>query len=115
MRGKSPPDGLGHRKHQHDGSESPCSDRTVSHSDVANNTFIGLRVLNATASLSYAEYTDVRDWNFDRVYKRELFDLKRDLFQLENLYDATAPGVQAQLHEALRKELTCAGRTCGST
>lgn len=104
---------VGHRKHQRDGSASPCFDRTVSHSDVANNTFIGLRILNATASLSYAEYTDVRDWNFDRVYKRELFDLKRDPFQLENLYGTTAPGVQAQLHEALRKEFECAGRDCG--
>eukprot|EP00966_Prymnesium_polylepis_P278263 6429245-Prymnesium_polylepis.2 len=59
-----------------------------------------------------AEYTDVRDWHFENIYFKELFDLKADPFQLTNLISATALGVQEQLHQALRREFTCKGGGC---
>lgn len=46
-----------------------CFDTRASHSDIGNNTFIGLRIVNSTHDLTYAEYTDVRDlYDFNQVY-----------------------------------------------
>ena len=54
----------------------------------------------------------MRDWHFENIYFKELFDLKADPFQLTNLISATALGVQEQLHQALRREFTCKGGDC---
>ena len=45
--------------------------------DNANNTFVGLRVLNTSMNLAYFEFTDaVNDWGFRRTDKFcELYDL----------------------------------------
>ena len=90
----------------------PCLDMSQSHSDVSNNTFIGLRIINSTHDLTYAEYTDVRDWDFDHVYFRELYDLRTDPYQLHNLYPGTPADTRQELHEMLRKEFSCAGTNC---
>ena len=92
-----------------------CYNLDISHSDWSNNTFRALRIINSTHDLTYAEFTLVSDmYDFKHVYKKELFDVSRDPFQLKNLYDETAPAVQRSLHEALRKEFTCKGRSCAS-
>ena len=52
--------------------------------DVRNNTFIGLRILNATTNLAYYEFTDaVTDWNFDAVEFCELYDVATDPHQVK--------------------------------
>ena len=51
---------------------SGCFNPNISHSDCSNNTFIGIRIVNATHDLAYAEYTELADWHFENVYFREL-------------------------------------------
>ena len=89
-----------------------CFDLTQSHSDVANNTFIGLRIINSTHDWTYAEYTDVRDWSFDKVYFRELYDVRADPFQLRNIWPTASAATQAELHALLRREFACKGASC---
>lgn len=92
---------------------APCFDLGASHSDVANNTFIGLRIVNDTHDLTYAEYVDVRDlYNFSHVVDHELFDLREDPYQLRNVWRAASPAVRAELHAALRMEFGCRGGGC---
>ena len=92
--------------------QAKCFNVNASHSDVANNTFIGLRIINNTHDLSYAEYTDVRDWDFTQVYFHELYDLKADPFQLRNLWPSASEAQQVALHERLRAEFLCEGESC---
>ena len=91
---------------------APCLDMSQSHSDVSNNTFIGLRIVNSTHDLTYAEFTDVRDWAFDDVYFHELYDLRTDPYQLHNLYPSASSDTRRVLHNMLRHEFLCAGSNC---
>eukprot|EP01052_Picozoa_sp_SAG31_P025090 SAG31_NODE_2178_length_6250_cov_2.498456_5_plen_273_part_00 len=53
-----------------------CYNLNVSHSDWSNNTFIGLRIINGTHDLTYAEYTQESDlYHFQHVYFKELYNL----------------------------------------
>eukprot|EP00912_Choanoflagellata_sp_UC4_P001987 UC4_evm1s1277 len=93
---------------------TPCLDMRVSHSDIGNNTFIGLRIVNETHDLTYAEYVDVRDFYFEHVYWKELYDVKKDPFQMKNLYylPETSDAIKEDLHYRLRKEFGCSGSNC---
>ena len=47
--------------------------------DNSNNTFIGLRVVNATHNLAYFEFTDATtDWDFASTDFCELYDVAKD-------------------------------------
>ena len=83
--------------------------------DSGNNTFIGLRVLNASANLAYFEFTDVAtDYGFERANFCELYDLSEDPHQLTNL---CAKGGRERMRAALRDELyreyACKAEGCG--
>lgn len=71
--------------------------------DSGNNTFVGLRVLNASVNLAYFEFTDVAtDYGFERANFCELYDLSEDPHQLTNL---CAKGGRERMRAALRDEL----------
>lgn len=46
------------------------------YTDSGNNTYVGLRILNTTHDLLYAEFAELTDWNFENPYFYELFDHK---------------------------------------
>jgi hypothetical protein len=81
--------------------------------DNSNNTFIGLRIQNATTNLAYFEFTDATtDWGFERIDFCEMYDLRQDPHQLQNICSRASAAVRAGLHAQLRKQFTCAGPTC---
>jgi len=61
--------------------------------------YVGLR----TQRLKYVEYTDG---------ERELYDLRADPYELENLQAKTAPALLARLSAILGAMRTCAGASC---
>ena len=69
-------------------------------------------IINSTHDWTYAEYTDVRDWSFDKVYFRELYDVRADPFQLRNIWPTASTATQAELHALLRREFACKGASC---
>ena len=92
-----------------------CYNLGISHSDWSNNTFIALRIINATHDLTYSEYTQVSDmYDFEHVYFHELYDVQADPFQMRNIYSEQSQSTQEALHEALFKEFRCKGATCNS-
>ena len=81
--------------------------------DNSNNTFIGLRILNASHNLAFFEFTDaVRDWNWTSTNFCEMYDLKTDPHQLHNICGAASASVKAELHQQLRQEYACKGAGC---
>merc|ERR1719198_2277790 len=88
--------------------------------DVGNNTFIALRMNTSNAAftevgggqLLYAEFTDVRDWEFQMSGPGkffELYDLQADPDQLTNLYSSVSSTLKNALHSRLRHEWSCRG------
>lgn len=81
--------------------------------DNSNNTFIGLRIQNATTNLAYFEFTDATtDWGFEVVDFCEMYDMKKDPHQLQNICSRASAAVRAELHAQLREQFRCAGPTC---
>ena len=85
--------------------------------DNANNTFVGLKVVNETMDQVYFEFTDwTRDWAFERANFCEWYDLETDPHQLTNLCALPANGSMAVQKAALRAQLYeqyhCAGDSC---
>ena len=86
--------------------------------DIENNTFIGVRLLNATHSYLYAEYYAHRhEQSFMHPIECELFDLKHDPWQLWNLYglpEAHSVGplhsVLSELRRHLHSQVKCSGQ-----
>jgi len=97
-----------------DSTMSPTAKQIAGHlKDMANNTFIGLRIINATMNLAYFEFTNaVTDWGFEHSNFCELYDLESDPHQLTNVCPTTSAGVLAALHAQLRTEFNCAGESC---
>eukprot|EP01060_Flectonema_neradi_P031389 TRINITY_DN4747_c1_g1_i1.p1 TRINITY_DN4747_c1_g1~~TRINITY_DN4747_c1_g1_i1.p1 ORF type:complete len:496 (+),score=76.31 TRINITY_DN4747_c1_g1_i1:39-1526(+) len=88
--------------------------------DVANNTFIALHIdstdpkftMLGNGHLTYAEYTDVHDWDFQKSNWGELYDMEKDPWQTTNLFYTADKTLLQNLHERLRKEWACKGETC---
>ena len=83
--------------------------------DSNNNTFIGLRVLNASLDLAYFEFTDVNtDYAFEHAYFCELYNLTADPHQLVNMCSGAGPPpqLQAALRAQLYREWSCRGSSC---
>jgi len=81
--------------------------------DNGNNTFRGLRIINSSTNLAYFEFTDpYRDWDFEKPYFYELYDVEADPAQLHNKYDATSDIVKRELHARLLSWYACSGVHC---
>jgi len=90
------------------------------HFDAYNNTYTGLRIINETHNLMYAEFatqsceTDTGpDWT--QLSHRELYDLTKDPYQLTNVYQDWVnqfPGVVQQLQTSLASARACVGSNC---
>jgi N-acetylglucosamine-6-sulfatase len=82
--------------------------------DNSNNTFIGLRVLNASHNLAYFIFTDATtDWNFAHSNFCELYDLARDPNQLKNqCHEPAMVGMVTALHNQLMLQFHCHGPSC---
>jgi len=83
--------------------------------DCFNNSFIAIRTINSTNNLLYAEFVQVEDWQFEKPYFYELFDLNKDPFQTTNLYSSTSAPIQQQLHSQLHSYFHCKGSSTGSS
>ena len=84
----------------------------VRYTDAGNNSFVGLRILNATHDLLYAEFSDLTDWDFKSPYFYELYDHHNDPFQKMNIFSRASPELKAQLHQQLLRARTCKGSGC---
>ena len=82
------------------------------YTDCGNNTFVGLRVKNQTHDLMYAEFAELKDWNFDAPYFHELYDQKTDPYQQRNIYAQASPALKADLKARLFRARTCKGKGC---
>jgi len=82
--------------------------------DNSNNSFIGLRIRNASADLAYFEFTDdVSDFKFEADPDFcEAYDLDTDPDQLENICGQFSPNQRKALHEQLRDHYRCKGDSC---
>lgn len=86
--------------------------------DSKNNTFRLLRVADPSApegnrNLMYAEFTDLTNRDFEQpASERELFDLDKDPWQLQNLVGKADPGLLSQLAEKAKELFECKGSTC---
>ena len=94
--------------------ETPAAQaKHVRINDGPENTFRALRIYNATHNMVYAEVTTLKDWFFEAPEFFELYDMRTDPYQLNNIY-YTAAG--SPLHAALHAELAalwgCVGDAC---
>ena len=80
--------------------------------DGPDNTFRALRIHNATHDMVFAEVTTLADWNFERPSWRELYDMRVDPYQLDNLVPTTPPAVLGALHRDLDRLWRCKGAEC---
>jgi hypothetical protein len=80
--------------------------------DNPENTFRALRIHNATHDIVYAELTTLQDWGFEALEFFELYDMRIDPFQLDNIYPAAAASMKAVLHADLVALWGCVGKDC---
>ena len=82
--------------------------------DMPNNTYIGVRLLNATHNYLYAEFYDGDVAEFDTPLEYELFDVEKDPYQMTNLYGTSQEDKQLveELHQFIHAEVKCKGQTC---
>lgn len=85
--------------------------------DTQSNTYRALRFHKdpTFGNGLYAEFTEVKDWNFTRVKHFEFFDLSADPFQLTNIYyddQRISKTKRTTLHNAVLKEWECVGSSC---
>ena len=85
--------------------------------DGPNNTFIGVRLLNESYNVAYLEFYEniIGEHLFNITpCDHEFYDLKRDPYQLTNLYNT--PGIDNQLVDELKEHLhtkiKCKGSGC---
>jgi len=93
-------------------SSGPLPGRSMRYTDSGNNTFVGLRIVNATHDMLYAEFARLEDWDFKDPYFRELYDHRLDPYQQNNIYSAVSPALKVELHERLRRAFLCKGGLC---
>ena len=87
--------------------------------DGRGNTFVALRVVNASHDFVFAEFTDViDDFDFARAkagdYTGEYYDMRVDPDQLTNRFGTLSDGTRAALHAALHGYRACAGNAAGA-
>ena len=81
------------------------------------SSFRGLRIINKTMNISYAEYitgTYTQD-DFDNPLWFELYNLTNDPFQMNNMYydyNQTSQHLRDYLHNTLMQYGACKGQTC---
>lgn len=83
--------------------------------DLPNNTYIGVRLLNATHNYLYVEFYDGENVvSFDTPLEYELFDIGKDPYQMTNLYGTPQEDKQLvqELHLFLHKQIKCKGQEC---
>lgn len=90
-----------------------CPPRLMQLVDAPSNTYTGLRIVNATHDLMYAEFrpggrTPI---NHASANWTELYNLAADPYQLVNLA-AARPALAAQLSKELWEVANCEGATC---
>ena len=76
--------------------------------DLPNNTFVGVRLLNATHNYLYVEfYASNTEVEFRSPIEYELFDVAKDPWQMENLFgtDAMDRELVRELQEYLRRQI----------
>lgn len=81
--------------------------------DMINNTFIGVRLLNATHNFLYVEYYDRKGAEtFESPLEYELFDITADPYQLHNLYNTPQENVPLvlQMRAFLHRQVKCKGQ-----
>lgn len=72
--------------------------------DMENNTFVGVRLLNATHNYLYVEYYAHRhEQLFEHPIECELFDLNLDPWQMWNIYGIPEAHVEGPLNRALKE------------
>jgi len=98
---------------------TPCPGGPQALEDAPSNTWAGLRILNATHNLKYAEYrpSDGAPLGRSSTNFTLAFDLAADPFELVNVASAGAPGALppatlAALSDELWAVATCAGAQC---
>ncbi len=93
---------------------------TIRPLDDYSNTYIALHVNDSSfGNFKYAEYqyacstAEIRLKScFSKPDFYELFDLSRDPFELNNIYNVTKDEVKTELHRRLRAFYPCRGRAC---
>lgn len=85
--------------------------------DTGNNTYLGVRLVNDTHNLAYAEfYPDNLDTKLEKQpYFFELYNITADQYQLTNLAMEPAPehkAIMDELHTYARQQFQCEGSTC---
>ena len=75
--------------------------------DNPDNQWRMLRVMNETHDFSYTEWD--REYIFNDIQFRELYDTKSDPWQRKNLWNSTAADIQGSLHAELVNIFTCTG------
>ena len=54
----------------------------------------------------------VSDWWFEDINFRELYDLDKDPYQIDNIYNASSAKQKGALASELKQYWHCAGATC---
>jgi len=81
--------------------------------DPKSNTYRAIRsVKGKLGNMLYSEFTAVKDWEFQNVSFYEMFDLDKDKYQLDNIYDQQTAAMKQQLHELVDKEWKCKTASC---
>lgn len=82
-----------------------------------SNSWRQLRLLNGTHDLNYVEYDPA--WQFKTtgptgagLQHYELYDIRADPYQLENIYPAASNGTRAELHAMLARYWKCRAASC---
>eukprot|EP00947_MAST-08B_sp_MAST-8B-sp1_P002915 g2915.t1 len=81
--------------------------------DPNSNTYRALRFMNSESygDFLYAEFTAVKDWNFSAVSFHEAYDVKKDPYQLNNVYESLSEAKKTALAAQLHKQWQCHGQT----
>lgn len=74
-----------------------------------SNNWRALRIIRESENLQYIEYDP--DWKFipTGIQHYELYDIDKDPYQMENIYNQTTAEKKANLHDALSRYFECKG------
>ena len=81
---------------------------------IHSNSWRQLRILNATTDWNYVEFD--RTWTFNAssfdLQHYELYDVRVDPYQMNNLWVSTPDSVKRSLHQELNDFWLCKGKSC---
>ena len=81
---------------------------------MGSNTWRNIRIINSTVNWGYAEYVN-SSFTEDakkNPYLRMLFDIDKDPYQVNNIYDSVSKDIQSELHQMLMDYGSCGNVTC---